>query len=235
MCHPFISVVIPAYNEANYLESALNSISRAFHEIGYSGYEIIVADDASTDETPEIAKNAGVKVVCSGKRNIGATRNVGAKHASGEFILFMDADTLLNPTTLAQMFQAIEQKYIGGGTTIRWDKTVSKMGEWGVRIWCGISRLFCMPAGSFFFVKKSIFEKVDGFNEELFISEELDLGKKLKKYGRLTILSHPIQTSARKLDDYSTWYHLKFLFQAVVSPIQLPKSREKLDMWYKNR
>jgi glycosyltransferase involved in cell wall biosynthesis len=235
MPSPTISVIIPAYNEARYIQATLASIHTAFPQSNLGAYEIIVADDASTDETARLAQESGAVVVHSGKRNIGATRNVGARHASGNYLLFVDADTQINARTLDQMGAAIQQGYIGGGAIVRWDKPVSKPGEWGVRVWNQISRLFHMPAGSFFFVNKAVFDQVGGFDEEFFICEELTLGKKLKKQGRLKILSHPIHTSARKLEDYSLQYHLKFVFQVLVSPSRLPKTKEKLGMWYQHR
>ncbi|MBD3265330.1 glycosyltransferase, partial [bacterium] len=104
-----VSVVIPAYNEENYLPATIASIRQSFDALPHKKYEIIVADDASTDRTADLAQELGARVVYSGKRNIGATRNIGANEANGEVLLFFDADSLLNPNTLKAMFYALDE------------------------------------------------------------------------------------------------------------------------------
>jgi glycosyltransferase involved in cell wall biosynthesis len=86
----FVSVVIPAYNEEIYLLSCLESIKSQ----DYAGeYEVIVVDNASTDNTAKIARDWGAKVVYESKRSPACARQKGAEVAKGKIIAFIDADT----------------------------------------------------------------------------------------------------------------------------------------------
>jgi glycosyltransferase involved in cell wall biosynthesis len=85
-----VSVIIPAFNAASFLPHAIASIDRQ----GYSALEIIVIDDGSTDETAAVARTLPSVSQYFHQENKGpsAARNLGLKHASGEFIAFLDAD-----------------------------------------------------------------------------------------------------------------------------------------------
>jgi len=88
---PFLSVVIPAYNEERRLSSTLARIQRYLAAQSYS-FEIIVVDNASTDHTWQVAKEAGVQVLPEPRRGKGAAVRTGMLAARGENILFSDAD-----------------------------------------------------------------------------------------------------------------------------------------------
>src|ERR1041385_4563178 len=98
-----LSFIIPAYNEELELPSTIAAIRAAadksasrtdssYAEID-NHYEIIVVDDASTDATAEIARQADVHVVSINRRQIAAARNAGAGAAHGDVLFFIDADT----------------------------------------------------------------------------------------------------------------------------------------------
>ena len=85
MAAPRISLVVPAYNEAVLLPALLETVARARarHSRGADAIEIVVADNASTDDTARIARDAGCRVVHVEKRSIAAARNGGARAARG--------------------------------------------------------------------------------------------------------------------------------------------------------
>src|SRR5688500_11768592 len=90
-----ISVVVPAYNEEKLLPAslrAMNAARAAFHERGWES-ELIVCDNNSTDRTREVAEAEGAKVVFEPVNQISRARNCGAGAASGEWLLFIDADS----------------------------------------------------------------------------------------------------------------------------------------------
>jgi GT2 family glycosyltransferase len=89
-----VSVVVPCFNYAHYLRQCLNSV----FDQSYSNIQLILIDDGSTDETPEVAQEYVGRLTYIHKLNEGlsAARNTGLEHASGEFILFLDADDILH-------------------------------------------------------------------------------------------------------------------------------------------
>ena len=100
-----ISVIMPVYNSENYLENSLNSIlTQSFKDI-----EVICVDDESTDNSLEILKDferkdERVKVISQKNRGNGGARNTGFKHASGDYVYFIDSDDALFPEALEKMY-----------------------------------------------------------------------------------------------------------------------------------
>ena len=91
-----ISFIVPAHNEQTCLGRTLQAIHESARAAGLP-YEIIVADDASTDATAEVARQNNARVVSVNHRQIAATRNSGASAAQGGQLFFVDADTIINP------------------------------------------------------------------------------------------------------------------------------------------
>jgi glycosyltransferase involved in cell wall biosynthesis len=99
-----ISVVIPAYNAAAYLEEALASVRAQTR----SPAEVIVVDNGSTDDSQKIARRAGARVLLLERPNLSAARNEGIRAASQSWIAFLDADDLWHPDKLASQWRAVE-------------------------------------------------------------------------------------------------------------------------------
>ena len=232
---PKLSVVIPAYNESQYLADTIESVRQAFSETGQSFYEIIVSDDDSTDGTADIAREAGTRVVTSGRRNIGATRNVGANVARGEYILFIDADTLIDRPMANELREAMQRGAVGAGACVRWTEPASLYANVAAEFWNTISRTVHWPCGSFFLVRRDTFEAVGGFDEEYFASEEIHLARKLKKYGPIEILRGKISSSPRKIDQLSWGEIMRFLLRWCIAPRKTLQDRKHLGYWYNMR
>lgn len=98
---PFVSVIVPAYNAAATLRRCLEALQQQTYP--RNRYELIVVDDASTDDSVKIARAAGAKVVAEGKRGKSGVRNLGAQRARGEFLLFTDADCEPIPAWIEKM------------------------------------------------------------------------------------------------------------------------------------
>lgn len=230
-----LSVVIPAYNESRYLPAVLKSVREAVRDEQVRPCEIIVSDDASTDGTADVAREAGARVVHSGRRNIGATRNVGARAAHGRYLLFLDADTLVDARVFVELKWWMERGSVGGGSVLSWSEPVTGAGAWTLDAWNRISRMFELPAGGFFFVRRDAFERVGGFDEEYYVSEEIHLARKLKRLGRLRILRGPVYTSPRKLKNYSLAFFGRLCLRAILSPRRFTHDRSMLGLWYDRR
>lgn len=122
MVMPKVSVVLPAYNAAQFIRQTIASITaQSFHD-----FEIIVVDDGSTDATAGVAavQDSRVRVVQQRNQGIAAARNVGISHARGELIAFMDHDDLWHPDKLEAQCEVLERDPGCGivyGEFLRWD------------------------------------------------------------------------------------------------------------------
>jgi glycosyltransferase involved in cell wall biosynthesis len=225
-----ISIVIPAYNEELLLGAAIVALRDAGGAL-QEPFEIIVADDGSTDRTAEVARAHGAIVVSATRRHIGATRNAGARAASGDLLVFVDADTIVPRDVLLAAVAAMREGHaVGGGAAARFD---SNDPWWGPPILVFVSwlmRVCGWAAGCFFFVRRDAFERVGGFDERYFASEEIHLSGALKKQGRFVILRQQVITSARKGRLFSLG-RVTAQFARMLLP-GTPKRRDRLDMWY---
>ena len=108
---PWLSVVAPAFNEQKLLARSLESIRAAITANGLveGQWELIVCDNASTDDTAQIAAQAGARVVYESSRQIASARNCGAASARGQWLLFVDADTWPDSYQPAAPVQDIHQ------------------------------------------------------------------------------------------------------------------------------
>lgn len=238
-----ISVVVPAFNEEKLLPGTLASIRAALPAFTGRGWEseLIVCDNNSTDRTAEIAREHRATVVFEPINQIGRARNCGAQAASGDWIIFVDADS--HPTI--ELFQDVATAIVGGkclagGSTVCLDHPAPALG-FIVGCWNAISRVFKYAAGSFIFCEAQAFREIRGFSMELFASEELDLSRRLKKLARarrkrvLILTNHPLTTSARKVHLYSVREHLAFLLRTIVRFGKPLKSAQECFTWYDGR
>ena len=99
-----ISVVIPAYNEEKYIGRTLESVKNL--ELEKNTLEILVINGGSTDRTAEIAKSYGARVKDEPHKGIGFARQHGMLHATGDIILYTDADTIVAKDWLSNYFKA---------------------------------------------------------------------------------------------------------------------------------
>ena len=237
-----ISVVVPAFNEERLLGESLahiKSAAQAFAQAGWD-FELIVCDNNSTDRTAEIARAAGATVVFEPVNQIARARNSGAAAATGDWLVFVDADSHPSAELFADVAEQINRgRCLAGGSTVRMDEKFLLAGffTW---TWNWSSRLGRWLAGSFIFVEAAVFREIGGFNHELFAAEELDLSKRLKRLagrtgrGIVILHSHPLVTSARKMRLYTARDHLKLLACVLFSRRTLTR-RESCTLWYDGR
>lgn len=238
-----ISVIVPAFNEEKLLGASLAKVrdaARAFSARAWE-FELIVCDNHSTDRTGEIAREAGAVVVYEPVNQIARARNAGAAAATGDWFVFIDADTHPSPGLFADVADHIaDGRWAAGGATIRLDETPWAAGMF-VRSWNLLSRLKRWCAGSFIFVRADIFRELGGFNQEYYAAEELELSERLKQAARkrgqkLVILHrHPVTTSARKMKLYTPREMMGLFYRSLFDYKRLTSSREAAFMWYDGR
>lgn len=227
-----ISFVIPAHNEQACLGRTLQAINDAARALGQP-HEVIVVNDASTDRTPEIAREYNAAVVTVNHRQIAATRNSGGRAASGERIFFVDADTTVNPRAVASALRFMDRGAVGGGApTVFGDD-----GPFWVRVFGFLpiiaAKLTGFTGGAFMFCTREAFQATGGFDERLFWSEEGPFALALKGKGRFVVLWTPVLTSARRFRTLSGRRLLVFLGRMVSSPRKIFTSRSTVkDIWY---
>ena len=195
-----LSIIIPTYNEEEYLHKLLDSIKSQL----FSDYEIIVADAKSKDNTREIAVSYGCKVVDGGLPAIG--RNNGAKVAKGDYLLFLDADSILTEGYLeSAMEEFIENDLdiaitqiapIGDSKT---DKILHDFANFFMR---SVESIKPHGAGCYgILTKKSIHDAIGGFDESLDFGEDSDYIYKIGKMGNFKVLRKPkLLISTRRLE-----------------------------------
>ncbi|MGA3284078.1 MAG: glycosyltransferase [Verrucomicrobiota bacterium] len=237
-----ISVIIPAFNEERLLGATLTQVKSAMAAFTQRGWEseLIVCDNNSTDRTAEIARAAGATVVFEPINQIARARNSGAAAATGDWLIFVDADSQPSAELFADVAEQIQSgRCLAGGATVRMDEK-HLLAEFFTWSWNCSSRMGRWLAGSFIFVEAAAFRKLGGFNNELFAAEELDLSKRLKKLARETgrgiviLHGHPLVTSARKMRLYTIWDHLKLLARVAFNRRALQR-RESCTLWYDGR
>ena len=194
-----LSIIIPCLNEVRSLPALLSAIKNQ----DFSDYEIIIADAGSTDGTQKIAEEAGVKVVSGGMPAIG--RNRGAAAAVGEYLLFLDADVLLSRRFLIDSMAEMQKKKIdvaSCGVIPLSDKLIDQILHGMVNAYVSIAQYFDPHAPGFcILIKKSLHEKIGGFNEKLKLAEDHDYVKRAEEYGVFRILKKPkIFVSVRRLE-----------------------------------
>jgi glycosyltransferase involved in cell wall biosynthesis len=238
-----ISVIVPAFNEEKLLGASLaeiNSAATAFISRGWQ-YELVVCDNNSTDQTAEIASKNGAKVVFEPVNQIARARNAGASIATGDWFVFVDADSHPSEKLFADVAEKISSgKVLAGGVTIRLDEKLLVAGLI-THFWNYSSRLARLMAGSFIFVEATAFRQVGGFSHEFYAAEELDLSIRLKKLARATqkkiviLHRHPIKTSARKMKLYTGRELGGFFLQSIFNHRKTIRNREAAFMWYDGR
>ena len=252
---PDVSFVIPAHNEQHEIGGCLRAIRNSALAVRCD-HEIIVVNDASTDATAEIASELADLVVDVELRNIGAVRNAGAAVATKSLLVFVDADTRLPAGTLHQILvstrlgiaEAAAQGntarasgnlgggVLGGGATVRFDQKLDPMrhvmAHAFVILWQDVFRY---AAGCLVFVRRDVFEKIGGFNEEYFAAEEMYLSREIKRRGKFRIVRNPVVTSARKMRTYGYWELIGIVFSALLSGPWSWKSKSGLGVLYDAR
>lgn len=240
-----ISVVIPAFNEEKLLPATIQAVRGAaevFIERGWD-WELVVCDNNSKDRTAEVARAQGARVVFEPVNQIARARNTGAAAATGDWLVFVDADSRPSRELFDDMAgMLVLGKYVGGGATVKMDAHKFHAAAWlANHLWNGISRVRRWMAGSFIFCEAMAFRSLGGFSQELFVSEEIEFSQRLKRYaagqGKQVVIlhRHPLMTSARKLALYSRQEFLTFVFKGVWSRGARFKQRDHCHIWYDGR
>jgi glycosyltransferase involved in cell wall biosynthesis len=238
-----LSIVVPAFNEERLLAGSLAAIRdalRAFEEADWAT-ELIVCDNNSTDRTAEIACNAGAMVVFEPVNQIARARNAGAAHATGDWLLFVDADSYPDRDLMNEALEAIRGgRCLAGGATIAFETGDLLVRCW-IAAWNFMSRHARLAAGSFVFCETAAFRELGGFSQALYAGEELDLFRRLKRLARerrreiVILRRHPLRTSDRKAKLYTKREFFWFMLKTALLGGRTLRSRASCYAWYDGR
>ena len=227
-----LSFVVPAYNEEFELPRTLQAIRAA---TGGQEFEIIVVDDGSTDGTAAIARDHGANVASINRRQIAAARNAGGRAATGDILFFVDADTQISRGHVTGAIAALDAGYSGGSSRVNMERDIPRWSRISLKFFCVLYFGLNLGAGAFLFTTKRNFDAVGGFDERLFVGEEVHFTLALRKLGRFRVLEEPVVTSGRKLRMYSTREILTHLLCVLFGGPRVARSRNRLDIWYDGR
>jgi len=233
-----VSIILPAYNEEELLPEAIASIRRAEEALGIQ-VELIVVDNNSSDRTAEVARDLGATVVFEPVNQISRARNAGGRIATGDYLVFLDADSQFEPETLRQALVALQSgKTCVGGALLRGDQEWKGFSVFLVWLWLWISRIQQFAAGSFVFCTREAYEAVGGFDESVYAGEEIFFAKRIKRWGKSRgqkfklIEDPPITTSSRKGEMFGSWQLFLQFTLLLVFPWCV-RSRRLCWVWYK--
>lgn len=190
---PFVSIIIPALDEAAVIGATIGSAQCAFVE-----NEIIVVDGGSADATAQVAETAGCRVVGTQQRQRAAQMNLGATLARGEVLLFLHADTHIQKGALQAIREAMrDARTVGGAFVRRYDS-----GSWMLALTCRLAgwrnALFGWHLGDqAMFVRADVFRRSGGF-AQVAQFEDLDFSRNLSRFGCVVTLRPAVISSARR-------------------------------------
>jgi len=237
---PTISLVIPAYNEEKYIGDCL---LYALKNGNGKFLEIIVIDNASTDNTKEVAERfEGVRVVREDKKGLTAARQRGFLEAKGDVLAFVDADTQMPESwatrvatefTTADNLACLSGPYVYHDTS-RLQRFVAKWFYWRLLAMPMYFFLGYMAVGGNFAIKRNVIERMGGFDTSIeFYGEDTNIARRAHEFGKVKFtLSLAMPTSGRRMASQgviktATIYVLNFLSEVT---LKRPATREYTDI-----
>ncbi|HEX8118009.1 MAG TPA: TIGR04283 family arsenosugar biosynthesis glycosyltransferase [Pyrinomonadaceae bacterium] len=217
-----LSVIIPALDEARAVGAAVDAALRVRGDV-----EVVVVDGGSADETVEVARSHGARVITS-PRGRGAQMHAGARQARGEVFWFLHADTLAPADAAECIARALRDgRAVGGNFRVRFDGR-SASARFLTWLYPRLRLLGLAYGDSGFFVRRAAYERAGGF-KPLPIFEDLELLRALWKQGRFVQAEAHVVTSSRRFEGrsfaltFARWSLLQSLYWLGVSPHTLAR------------
>ncbi len=229
-----ISIIVPAFNEEREIPFLLESIKEQSFK---KDYEIIVADNNSSDRTVEVAKKYGCRISPGGSP--AKARNKGALEAKGNLFLFVDADTVLPYDFLENSVGEFEKRNLDVAAFFLLPRSKNVFLKIAFNLFYNvfpalISEKFVPHATNTILVKKSLHEKLGGFDESIIVAEDHFYAREGGKIGRFGLIrSSNIFVSTRRFKEeglFATYlkYVLMETYTFLLGPIKTDVFNYKL-------
>ena len=228
-----LSIIVPAFNEEAYLPSTLDSVRSAVAHLlarARVDVEVIVVDNNSADETAAVALERGARVVREPIQGVARARNAGARCADGDVLVFIDADVTAPPELLDEIHAAMRAPAcVGGAVDVDYRPQHLSMRLY-LRAWRILARLMGMAQGATQFCRRCVFEQVGGYDEKVWIGEDVDFYAGLKKFAKVKgarvrfIRSPRVRPSCRRFDKWPIWKVLIWTNPLVIALLRRRKS-----------
>ncbi len=222
-----ISIIIPTYNESELIGKLINFLK----EFGNKDIsEIIISDGGSTDNTAEIAKNAGAQVIISPQKGRAAQMNFGASMATSDILYFIHADTLPPPSFFTDINQALKEGFELGRYRTRF-QSKNRILQFNA-FFTRFDLLVCYGGDQTFFITKKLFKSVGGFNADMQLMEDYDIVTRARALARYKIFQKDAKVSARKYEN-NTWLQVQRANFIIVQMYKKGASQESLAEKYR--
>jgi glycosyltransferase involved in cell wall biosynthesis len=235
-----LSIIIPTYNEENYISGILSDLSNQNFD---KAFEVILVD-TSTDNTLKVAQQFSNKLNLKAfryesGRGVSRQRNYGAKLSQTNRLLFIDADTRLPNYSLSSLWEKAISKGYGVSTSTLKPNSNNILDIVSMFFYnlYAIARNPISPiaAGAYMFVRKEVFNKVGGFNPKISFAEDFDIVQKARRigYSQKYIYTPLFLFSVRRIKDMGRFrFILRTLYNGLV--LLLPqKISERIVFGYK--
>jgi peptidoglycan-N-acetylglucosamine deacetylase len=242
-----ISVVVPAFNEENYIRECLESLKNQ----DYAGdYEIIVVDNGCTDKTAQIVQDMGVRLVRCLKKGVSHARQAGSEASSAEIIVQADADTLYPRWWLSRIweqFRGHPEAAAIAGTFIYSHPPWWAYAEYSLRVifnylsfWV-LGRPFIISGANLAFYKKHLV-KIGGYDQSAYSSDQFNISTRLSKVGKIIYdsrswcatsnrsVAKPIYVIVRDF-----FRHLSYFARHILNRSKVPNSTRSGNAWKVSR
>jgi cellulose synthase/poly-beta-1,6-N-acetylglucosamine synthase-like glycosyltransferase len=226
-------VIVPARDEERWLAATLDSVLASD-----PGADLVVVDNASTDATADVAREHGARVVAEPRTGIARARNTGARVAAGDVLVFLDADTPVPAAFLPRVAEAMAQPEVVAGAPAVEHAPRSTILRGYLAGWARLARARGMAQGAGQFVRRTAFDAVGGYDERIYMGEDVDLFWRLQRHahaagGRVVVLGDVVLRPApRRFDAWPLWRTLVFTNPLVIRALM--RSRRAWPGWYVN-
>ena len=189
-----ISIIIPTYNEAENIGKLIDYLKRFFS--GHNDFEIIVSDGISEDNTLEIARSKGARIITQKHLSRAKQMNAGTTIAKGDVFYFLHADSYPPKNFDQYIIESIEKGFQSGSFRMKWDMNhpLLNIFAWFTRF----KHNWCRGGDQSVFITRKLFEKVGGYDEEYRFLEDYDLVRRVKKHTKFKVIQKDLVTSGRK-------------------------------------